>query len=102
MTHKNEKQYLKVPSQQQKPESMNSHRRVILNIYVVQLGKDWDLEARTPPELLRIAGVPRRPHRRVQLVTGTQAAAELSGELFTAVTQCSRNQALCVLGYFPK
>lgn len=36
-------EYFKVPSQQQKPESMNSQRRVILNVYVIQSGKDWDL-----------------------------------------------------------
>lgn len=86
--------YLKVPIQQQKPESMNSRRQVILNIYVVQSGKDRVLGPgrHTRPEVLRIAGVPRRQHRWVQLVTGTAAAAQLSGGIFVAVTHCSRNQ----------
>lgn len=53
-----------------------------MNIHIVQSGKGWDLAALTPPEVLRIAGVPRRPpRRRAQLVIDTQAAAELGRHL---------------------
>lgn len=61
-----------------------------MNVNVIQPGRG-DLAARTLLAVLRIAGVPGRPHRRAELVAGTTAAIRFSGKSFRVVTQCPRN-----------
>lgn len=68
--------------------------RAILNIYIAQSGKAWDLAALAPPEMPRKAGVHMKPHRRPELVTQHPSSYQTE-KFLEAVTQCSWNPGLC-------